>query len=47
MSLNRKDLIEQMNEASSVVLRENGFITFVDVLIQMGKLRKTIMKRGG
>lgn len=38
MSLNRKDLIEQMNEASSVVLRENGFIAFIDVLIQMEKL---------
>lgn len=40
MSLNRKDLIKQMNEASSVVLREKGYIGFVDVLIQMGKLTK-------
>ena len=38
MSLNRNDLIKQMNEASSVVLREKGYICFVDVLIQMGKL---------
>ena len=40
MSLNRNDLIKQMNEASSVVLHEKGYIGFVDVLIQMGKLTK-------
>ena len=40
MSLKRKDLIKQMNEASSVVLREKGYIGFVDVLIQMGKVTK-------
>jgi hypothetical protein len=40
MSLNHKDLIRKMNEASSVVLREKGHIAFVDVLMQMGKLTK-------
>lgn len=40
MSLNRSDLVKKMNEASSVVLREKGYIAFVDVLLQMGKLRK-------
>lgn len=39
MSLNRNDLIKRMNEASSEVLREKGYISFVDVLIRMGKLR--------
>jgi hypothetical protein len=29
-----------MNRASSEVLREKGFISFVDILIQMGKLTK-------
>jgi hypothetical protein len=29
-----------MNETSSVVLREKGYICFVDVLIQMDKLSK-------
>ncbi len=40
MSLNRHDLIKQMNEASSAVLREKGYICFVEVLIRMGKLTK-------
>ncbi len=40
MSLNRTDLVKEMNEASSVVLREKGYISFVDVLIEMGKLTK-------
>ncbi len=40
MSLNRNDLIKEMNEASSVVLREKGYVSFVDVLIQMDKLSK-------
>ena len=38
--MNRNDLIKKMNEASSVVLREKGYVSFVDVLIRMGKLRK-------
>jgi hypothetical protein len=29
-----------MNQASSTLLREKGYISFVDVLIQMGKLTK-------
>ena len=40
ISLNRNDLIKKMNEASSVVLREKGYISFVDVLIWMDKLGK-------
>jgi hypothetical protein len=40
MSLNRNDLIKQMNEASLEVLREKGYICFVDILIRMGKLTK-------
>lgn len=38
MSANRSDLIGQMNAASSELLREKGFISFVDLLIRMGKL---------
>lgn len=40
MSLNHDDLIKQMNEASGKVLREEGYICFVDILIRMGKLTK-------
>ena len=40
ISLNRNDLIEKMNETSSVVLREKGYISFVYVLTWMGKLSK-------
>src|SRR3989304_6627891 len=40
MRLNRNDLIKKMNAASSFVLREKGYISFVDVLIQMGMLTK-------
>ncbi len=40
MSLNRNDLIKQINEASLEVLREKGYICFVDILIHMGKLTK-------
>ena len=39
MSLNRNDLVKRMNEASSEVLREKGYISFVDVLMRMGKLK--------
>lgn len=40
MSLNRVDLVKQMNEASSQLLHERGYISFVEVLLRMGKLRK-------
>jgi hypothetical protein len=40
ISLNHNDLIKKMNEASSVVLREKGYISFADVLIWMEKLGK-------
>jgi hypothetical protein len=38
MSANRNDLISQMNTASSELLREKGYISFVDLLLRMGKL---------
>lgn len=38
MSANRSDLIGQMNAVSSELLREKGYISFVDLLIRMGKL---------
>ena len=38
MTLSRSDLIEQLNGASAQVLREKGYICFVEVLIRMGKL---------
>jgi hypothetical protein len=40
MSLNRKDLIKQMNEASSELLLEKGYVCFVDILLRIGKLTK-------
>ena len=38
MSLNRADLVKQMNQASSQLLHEKGYISFVEVLLRMGKL---------
>jgi hypothetical protein len=38
--VNRAELVSSMNQASSELLREKGFISFVDVLIRMGKLTK-------
>jgi hypothetical protein len=38
MSANRHDLITQMNTASCELLREKGYISFADLLIQTGKL---------
>jgi hypothetical protein len=38
--VNRAELVASMNRASSELLREKGFISFVDVLIHMGKLTK-------
>ena len=40
MSLNRADLVNQMNQATSELLREKGYINIVDVLIKIGKLKK-------
>lgn len=40
MSLNRTDLIKKMNEASSELLHEKGYISFIDILIKIGKLKK-------
>jgi hypothetical protein len=39
-TVNRAELVASMNQASSTLLREKGYISFVDVLIQMGKLTK-------
>ena len=38
--MNRAELISRMNEVSTELLRENGYISFVDVLLRMGKLAK-------
>ena len=38
--MNRAELVSSMNRASSELLRQKGFISFVDVLIHMGKLTK-------
>lgn len=38
MSANSHNLITQMNSASSDLLREKGYISFIDLLIRMGKL---------
>ena len=40
VSTTRGDLIKKMNEASSELLKEKGYISFIDVLIRTGKLRK-------
>ncbi len=40
MSLNRMDLVKQMNEASSQMLHEKGYISFVEILLRMGTLPK-------
>ncbi len=40
MSLNRTDLVKQMNQATSELLQEKGYISFIDVLIKIGKLKK-------
>ncbi|MDH4164422.1 MAG: hypothetical protein OEW15_17300 [Nitrospirota bacterium] len=37
----RESLVEQMQETSAMMPEEKGFISFVDVLMRMGKLTKT------
>jgi hypothetical protein len=39
-SLTRRELIKKMNEVSSEALREKGYISFIDILLGMGKLTK-------
>ncbi len=34
MSMNRNDLVKQMQEAATMLLKEKGYISFVDILIQ-------------
>src|SRR3974390_445872 len=36
--MNRAELVQKMNQVSGELLREKGFISFVDVLMRMGKL---------
>ncbi len=38
MSPDRNDLVEQMKEAFTLLLQEKGYVSFVDVLMRMGKL---------
>ncbi len=38
--MNRAELVASMNRSSTEVLREKGYISFVDVLIHMGKLSR-------
>jgi hypothetical protein len=38
--VNRAEIVASMNRASSDLLREKGFISFVDVLIRMDRLTK-------
>ena len=38
--MNRAELVASMNRSSTEVLREKGYISFVDVLMHMGKLSK-------
>jgi hypothetical protein len=38
--VNRAEIVASMNRASSELLREKGFISFVDVLIRMDRLTK-------
>jgi len=45
MSSSRSDLLKKMNEASSELLREKGYISFVDVLMKIGKLTKEDYER--
>lgn len=40
MSLNQQDLIKQTNLAASKLLGEKGYISVVDVLMELGKLSK-------
>lgn len=37
--MNSNDLIKKMNEVSSELLREKGYISFVDILLKMGILK--------
>jgi hypothetical protein len=40
MSLNRQELIKQTNLAASKLLNEKGYISMVEVLMEIGKLPK-------
>ena len=40
MSLSKQQIIDQTNSASSKLLKEKGYISVVDVLIEIGKLQK-------
>jgi hypothetical protein len=38
--VNRHELVSSMNQATTELLREKGFVSFVDVLMRMGRLTK-------
>ena len=38
--MNRDELVASMNRATTELLREKGFVSFVDVLMRMGKLTR-------
>ncbi|GIK40474.1 MAG: hypothetical protein BroJett011_43070 [Chloroflexota bacterium] len=40
MSLNTQELIKQTNQAASKLLKEKGYISVVEVLLEIGKLSK-------
>lgn len=40
MSINRNDLVIQMQKASAILLEEKGYVSFVDVLMRTGRLTK-------
>lgn len=45
MSLNRDALMKRMNEVFSNLLHEKGYISFVDILMRMEKLKKADYER--
>ncbi len=40
MSLNNKEIVKQLSVTTSKLLKEKGYISIVDVLMDMGKLSK-------
>ncbi len=40
MSINCADLVRHMRETSAILLEEKGYVSFVEVLMRMGRLTK-------
>ena len=38
--MNRNELVKQMQEAATMLLKEKGYISLVDILMRMGRLTK-------